>query len=308
VFGPALLFLLGLLLAGWLGVAVTLRTLTRPPRRTFSWAIARGRPSDPSELPTPHAFREWTFASRGLTLPVWDVTGEDPAGPVIVLTHGWGDSRVTMLERADALAPLASRLILWDMPGHGDAPGLCTLGTHEADDLLALLAAINPAQPLVLFGFSLGAGVTLAAARTLSPTPSAVIVEAPYRFARTPATNVLRMKGMPYRWNLPIALTWLRLHASGPRLTDPTFDRATHAAALRSPLLLIHTRHDAVCPFADSEAIAAVRPADLVTTLLPLAVGGHADLWSDPDARAAMLAAVRDFLTNPPAAPRPPAG
>jgi pimeloyl-ACP methyl ester carboxylesterase len=308
VLGPAPLFFLGLLVAGWLGVAATLRTLTRPPRRTFSWALARGHASDPSELPIPRAFREWTFASRGLTLPVWDVTGEDPAGPVLVLTHGWGDSRVTMLERADALAPLASRLILWDMPGHGDAPGRCTLGTHEADDLLALLAAVNPARALVLFGFSLGAGVTLAAARTLSPHPASVIVEAPYRFARTPATNVLRMKAMPYRWNLPIALAWLRLHASGPRLADATFDRATHAAALQSPLLLIHTRHDAVCPFADSEAIAAARSADRSTTLLPLAVGGHADLWSDPDACAAILAAIRDHLKASPSVPRPPAG
>src|SRR5688500_2579054 len=114
-------------------IAQTAWMLTHPHRKTYGWAVARGRPGDPSELAGPgRAFSAWSFGSRGRTFEVWDIPGDGgPGAPVLILSHGWADSRLGGLTRVPFLAPVASRLIVWDLAGHGEAPGVCTLGTRE---------------------------------------------------------------------------------------------------------------------------------------------------------------------------------
>lgn len=272
----------------------TVRTLTRPPRRTYSWALARARPGDPGELPNPKPYESWTFRSRGDDLPVWDIAGDRPEGPVVVLTHGWGDSRVTMMPRIEALAKSASRVIAWDLPGHGEAPGRCTLGVHEVSDLAALLAklAADGVRPPVVYGFSLGAAVSLAAiVGAGAPPVRAVILEAPYRFPVTPAANVLASMGLPYRWNLPLALWWIGLCLGG-KLRAAAFDRTRFAAEVRVPLLVVHGDADETCPLADAERIAEVGHGHLAA----IPGGMHLTLWTDGRTRGAVSAAVGEFL------------
>lgn len=281
------------LLAAWM--LVTLRTLwilTRPPRRTYASAIARGRPGTPDELPPgprgvrPHT--SWSVMWRGVTLPAWDIEGDDPAAPVWVLCHGWGDSRVGALGRVAAVAPLASRLVQWDLPGHGEAGGLCTLGTPEADALRGILDHLA-APRVVLFGWSLGAGVAIAAGDASGVI--GVVAEAPYRLAVTPAKNMLVSMGLPWRWNLPPALAILAA-TRGIRWRD--FDRAALAARLRTPLLVIHGEADDICPVADGREIAAAAKGEFVA--VPGA--GHSGLWTDPRVAPACEAAIRAFAAR----------
>jgi pimeloyl-ACP methyl ester carboxylesterase len=306
--------ILGLLALLGLGAAIALalatwhtaRVLTRPYRRTYASALAKGRPGDPGELQdaagSRRAFTSWDHQWQGLRLPVWDIPGDDPAGPVIVFSHGWGDSRIGGLSRAQALAPLASRLILWDMPGHGDATGTCSLGTREVGALKALIEVVKAERPLVLFGWSLGAGVSIAAAAAAPGTPSlrdgtpvaAVITEAPYRLAQTPARNVLRAWGLPYRANLPLALAALGTRFGvGPSWRG--FDRAALAARLPCPLLVIHGERDEVCPLDDGRAIAGAARSG---TLAAIPGAGHHGLWTDESAAPRCEAAARDFLAR----------
>jgi pimeloyl-ACP methyl ester carboxylesterase len=244
-------------------------------------------------------FAEWTVTHRGATLPVWDITGDDPTGPVLVFSHGWGDSRIGALSRVQALAPHASRLIAWDMPGHGDASGMCTLGTHEVDALLALLRQLassranEEAPRVVLFGWSLGAGVSIAAAAKVAVAGGAgpqgvrvvgVIAESPYRDAATPARNVLEMQRLPQRSNLAAALWCIGVDAGvGGSLVRraAAFDRAVHAAALREqgvPVLIIQGEADPISPLGDASEIASAANA----TLHVVAGAGHFGLWTDP--------------------------
>lgn len=280
--------------------------LTHPPRRTYASAVARGRPGEPSELPTPRAFESWTFTSHGAEFPVWEIAGDLPPsrGPTIILTHGWADSRVGGLIRIAALAPFASRLILWDMRGHGDGPSLCRLGTREVDDLAALIEHLTDNEAdhpnLILYGWSLGAGCSIVAATRpdLQPRIAAVIAEAPYRLPWTPARNVLRIRALPYRLNLPIAFAVLgACFGVGPRWRR--FDRAAHASRLTRPLLVLHGANDRVSPPADGRVIAAAAPS---SHLAEITDGGHNDLWTDEPLAAKCSAAVHQFLTSIPAA------
>ena len=142
----------------------TMRRLTHPPRRTYAHAIARGRPGDPGEALDGRGFESWTLKSRGLDLPVWDVPGDQPDGPVVIMLHGWGDGRVGALTRLPAIVPLASRILMPDLPGNGEAPGICSLGTRESEDLGVLIERVqDDAHRLIVFGWSMGAGIAIQA-------------------------------------------------------------------------------------------------------------------------------------------------
>lgn len=305
IVGLLLLLLLGLVVGWLLLVAHTLWILTHPPRRSYAWAVARSLPGDPSELRLPGTpadqrieFDSWAVRSRSLDLPVWDIAGLRHDGPIVILTHGWGDSRVTMLAsgRVSSLLPLVSRLVLWDLAGHGDARGLCTLGAREPSDLTALIERIAPSDnlPLVLYGFSHGAAISLQAAAG-SANVAGVIAEAPYLAPWTPARNLLRLRGLPYRTNLAPALALLgaalgRGLAWWPREGS----QATWLpVGLDRPTLILHGTQDAISPVEDARTLAA-RLAR--TTLVEIPEGQHTTLFTQSAQRAACEAAIARFF------------
>src|SRR5512144_1917979 len=106
--GLAVLLLVGLVIALLAMTVYTIYLLTHPPRRTYASALARGRPGDPGELdPGPRGKRpssSWSVQHGGLDLPVWDIEGDRPDGPIMILSHGWGDSRIGGLTRTPPLA------------------------------------------------------------------------------------------------------------------------------------------------------------------------------------------------------------
>jgi pimeloyl-ACP methyl ester carboxylesterase len=224
-----------------------------------------------------------------MELPVWDIQGDKPDGPLFILCHGWGDSRIGGLTRVPALADFASRLILWDMPGHGDAPGTCALGIREVSALFELIEHLG--QPVVLYGWSLGAGVSLAAG-AVSPSVTRIIAEAPYRFPWTPARNVLSAFGLPWRVNLPLAIGILGARFGvGPRWTG--FDRLPIATSLTMPYLVLHGELDEICPVEDGSQIADANPLGQAVIIKE---AGHHSLWTDPAHSLAMRSGIESFF------------
>lgn len=289
-------FLIWLAFTTWM----TIRWLTHPPRRGVAWAISRSRPSSPSELTPPLAFHEFTLSSHGQTLRCWHVTGGTPANSTLILTHGWGDSCLTMLERIEQLAPHFASILVWDLPGHGASSGKCTLGTSEHQHIPNLVSSLakDPARSITLFGYSLGAGITIQAAaewNTQLPPLKALILEAPYRFPITPAANVMHSIAAPWRINLQLALTCIGLDLGyGPGFArSPRFDRAALAAHVKAPTLILHGTADTICPMQDSRDIAAAIPH---STLIAIENAGHTDLWSRPETRRQALAAIHTLL------------
>src|SRR5690606_2429099 len=158
----------------------------------------------------------------------WDVPVSE-GGPVVVMTHGWASSRLGALRRMPPLVEAgAGRLIAWDLPGHGEAPGASTLGLREPEALVALMEELRrqgERRPIVLYGWSMGAGISIAAAAgeargegALGADVAMVIAEAPYRLAVTPAAAVLRERGVPPLGRLRPALAVVGLRAGGGAL------------------------------------------------------------------------------------------
>jgi hypothetical protein len=293
------LLALGLLIVFIASVWYTAHRLRRPPRRTAAWAAAKGAPSDPGELDEPAEFRERVIEVGGERLFAWAIDGDDPEGPVVIATPGWGDSRLGVLPRLEALRAWASLIVAWDPPGLGETDGRCGMGVREQSLLRELIDRSASGRGVVLYGWSLGGGASLAAGN--DERVVGVIAEAPYRRPMTPARNVLRLAGLPYRANLPVAMALI-----GSRLgVGPTwrgFDRAGAAARVTAPILVIHGTDDSISPIGEGRQIAAAaRDARIVE----VAGAGHNDLWTEPRHRAACLGAVAEFarsLTGSPAA------
>ena len=294
--GFVALLVIGLAILWLLGVITTAWRLTHPNRRTYAFMLRRGLPGDPSELPgKSRDFSQWTLTSRGRELPIWDIKGDDPQGPAVILTHGWGNSRYDALLRLEPFLPRASRVIAWDQPGHGDAPGTCDLGVGEAQDLAALIERVD-ADRVVLFGWSLGAGVSITAAASKPERIIAVLAQAPYRLAYTPAQGVLSEAALPWRatlWPAMMLIGLLRkrtLTWAGQWLG---FDRTAYAAKLTAPLLVLHGEQDRVCPLEDGRSIAEAAP-DGHLVVLPGAP--HNGLWANPETKAALEREIVAFL------------
>lgn len=87
----------------------------------------------------------------------------DAPGTPVIAVHGWMDNAATF----DRLAPLlpGRPLHAVDLPGHGFSdPRPDGLRYHNADyldDLLAVIELLQPDQPVILLGHSLGAGLLL---------------------------------------------------------------------------------------------------------------------------------------------------
>ncbi len=278
-FAETLLRLAFLLLLG-LGVLLALLTfilgwgLTHPPRIAAGTAAGRGWYLDPADAG--FEFREWTLDTRdGVRLPVWDVANPDqPNGPVVILSHCWGGSRCESLQRLAFVFAPASRVIIWDMRGHGEAgSGICQLGTAEIDDLIMLMDRIGTGRPFVLYGYSMGAGVSICAAANdaASGRVAGVIADGPYRWTREPVHALLTANGLPSFPVLNIVHRVLCVLIHGLRDSE----RAQFAAKLKCPLLVLHGADDPVCPLNSALEVAEAAPE---SEFVIIPAGGHLNL------------------------------
>ncbi len=159
------LLVIGGLLAGAAAVGVARRRLAAPgneahdeERHALGWGEGVTRP-DHQIVRTPD----------GAELAVWDLPGESPDAPVVVLPHCWGCSHEIWIPVARRLREQGYRVVLYDQRGHG----LSTRGTVPlaidtlANDLAEVLEATD-VRDIVLSGHSMG-GFTVMALATYRP-------------------------------------------------------------------------------------------------------------------------------------------
>ena len=105
----------------------------------------------------------------GAQLAVWDLEGDGPDAPVVVLPHCWGCSHEIWLPVARRLREQGARVVLYDQRGHGASTRGTSPLTVEtlAHDLTAVLDATD-VRDVVLAGHSMG-GMTIMSLATHRP-------------------------------------------------------------------------------------------------------------------------------------------
>lgn len=288
----ALLLIAGALLLVLL-TWVVIREALRPPRHTAGYAVARSLPIDPGELGL--EFESWALdRPDGAQLPVWEILGDGAPDGTAVLVHGWGFSRIDMLERVETWRRWCARIILYDRRGHGEASGpgaagLSRLGHGEEIDLLALLEQLGDGR-FILVGHSRGAMISLAAAARDDPIAqriAGVVADSPSGDLPQALRGRLRASGYPARPVTDLAILALRLRGIRPR---PLRDIVSRVPC---PVLCFHGTDDPIAPIARIEAMMRAVPAG---RFVPVAGAGHFDVHTrDPDAHEQ---ALRAFLMD----------
>jgi non-heme chloroperoxidase len=107
--------------------------------------------------------------SDGAELALWDLEGDGPDAPVVVLPHCWGCSHEIWLPVARRLRSQGFRVVLYDQRGHGASTrGTAPLAVETlAHDLEAVLNATD-VRNVVLAGHSMG-GMTIMSLATYRP-------------------------------------------------------------------------------------------------------------------------------------------
>ena len=262
----------GVLLA--LMVGGVLWQMNRPRRKTLGVSLAMGGPGDPADLEM--IGREVTFNLADATgSPGWIIDGRRADGPVAVVVHGHRDSRYGSLYRAQMLLPYTSAVVVFDLPGHGDAEaGSCRMGGREARDVWAVIQGLDRdwlgGRPIVLLGYSMGAVIAVKAAAEGpddddAPALSGLIACAPYRFWDEGLRGQMARRSLP---QFPaVALVGLALSIAAkldPRGWGlglaPGFDVAAWAGKVDIPTLVLHGDADRICPLSAGRAVADAAP------------------------------------------------
>lgn len=197
---------------------------------------------------------------------------------VFVLAHGlFGHHRAPgMAEFAQSLSRFGG-VFTFDLRGHGVSDGFCTLGNMEAQDVAAVMGMVRrlETRPLVVVGFSMGAGAAVRATALFEPADAVVSISGPAEWAgsRRRSARMLRMA-----WRAPLGTRVMRT-VTGVRIDRTWLDCESPASVAGkiapSPLLIVHSRDDDFFPPEEAETLYA--NANEPKDLWMMSRGGHAD-------------------------------
>lgn len=204
------------------------------------------------------------FASAsGSLIHAWLSRGR-PGGGAVLLLHGVGANRESMLGRAQFLHDQGFTVLAPDFQAHGESPGKhITFGARESYDAEAAmdyLHEVAPSERVGVIGVSMGGAASL-----LGPEPlaaNAFVLESVYPTIRNAVSDRLAT------WFGPLSLLG-RLFTS-PLITalgaevgvsESELRPITRIGRIRAPLLLISGTADPYTPIAEAESLFAAAPA-----------------------------------------------
>ena len=191
-------------LAVSLAVAYRLTRRARPPFAEPAPALSRGT-VEPVRLPT----------ADGEELGAWFFPGPG-AGASVLLLHGNGQCRTTLLPLAEMLTREGHSVLALSLRAHGDSTGERNdIGYSARHDVVAGIAYLEqrqPGRPIIVQGTSLGAAAAIYAAGGLGSRVAGYVLESPYRDLRTAVRNRTASR-------LPVPL--VRVASFGMELVGP---------------------------------------------------------------------------------------
>ena len=220
-----------------------------------------------------------TTTADGLTLRHFYMPPESESAPVMVVFHGNAGSAAGRAEKYFFASEEGAGLLLAEYRAFGGNPGSPSEEGLLADGRSVLKALVEEgvaAERIVLYGESLGSGVSVAMAGEHAGEGrplGGVILEAP--FTSVAAAAQRRFWYLPAYW-----------------LVRDRFDSLSRIDGLGAPLLILHGERDRTIPFDQGRALFQAAPDP--KEFLGVAEAGHVDLHDFPQVDRR----VRTFLAD----------
>jgi len=217
----------------------------------------------------------------GVGLAGWYIPsagGSGPAGPTVVLAHGYGSNKSNMLDRA-AMLHGAYNLVIFDFRNHGQsAASATTQGVREAGDVRAVIdwleAAKGPDQ-IALLGVSMG-GASVVNEADRDERIDALILESTHATLANAAQARLDRAGyplsMPGSWAVLLG-TLIRI-GEDVSAADPV--QAVGRLDERPVLLISGAQDGSIGPNDAQDLLAAAEEAGSPAELHVCEAAGHA--------------------------------
>lgn len=230
----------------------------------------------PADFPFPLETAAWITAD-GQSIKGWFVPNE-ATDRALVLLHGFGGDRRSMLKRARHFREIGYAVLLYDARACGESSGdAVTFGYHEANDLLAGLAWLRERgyRRIGCIGVSLGGATVLMAADQLDDVRCVVCESVFDELAHAVDNRFRHYLRMPAAFGgcLMVPLAEQR---TGVALTEvKPIDRI---AKLRCPVFIISGAEDVKTLPAETQRLFEAAPEPKELWMVPQV--GHRDLFS----------------------------
>ena len=168
--------------------------------------IALGYPR-PQNKQTPQDFdlpyrRDRITIDHNQWIETWSIaTSNATAKGTVVLFHGKGGSKSSLLPAAKVFRSLGYDTILVDFRGAGGSSGnITTVGVAESQDVVTVIESLKISQsdkPLILYGISMGSAAILRAIARQDIQPDGIILELPFSSLLSAVKNRLKRSKIP---------------------------------------------------------------------------------------------------------------
>lgn len=235
---------------------------------------------DPSIVELP--FETVSIPSGELWLEAWRIPRNDARWRV-VLFHGHGAAKCSLLREAKAFHDLGCECLLVDFRACGGSTGdVCTLGVFESEDVEAAARAarqLEPKLPLILFGQSMGSAAILRAAAHNNVHVDGLIVECPFDRLFTTVRHRFEIMGLPKFPMANLLVFW-----GGAQHGFAAFDHnpVAYAQRVTTPTLLMHGALDKLVHVNEVESIGAALTGPKTVEVFPEA-GHESYLFRQPE-------------------------
>lgn len=179
----------------------------------------------------------------------WKINVAQSKGTVL-LCHGYGGEKSSMLERAYVFADAGYTVLLPDFMGAGGSEGNeCTIGYTEAENVKTCVdyLAKESQQPIYVLGSSMGAVAAMRACSKESLPVRALILECPFGSMRQTVKNRFDMVNVPSFPLSDMLVFWGGIQNGFNAFSHNPED---YAKQIRIPVLLLYgEQDDRVRPF-----------------------------------------------------------
>ncbi|XZF16448.1 alpha/beta hydrolase [Chitinophagaceae bacterium MMS25-I14] len=141
------------------------------------------------KLPRPVATRqpsrpyETIYLQSNKQIECWMIHPDTPAKGTVILFHGYGGEKSSMLDRAEVLLQRGYNTLLVDFMGSGGSEGnQTTVGFREAEEVKTAFEYLHQSgiKNIFLFGTSMGAAAVLKAMHDYNLQPEGILLECPF--------------------------------------------------------------------------------------------------------------------------------